>query len=285
MNTTEPTRDKHEQPPRRHRLKRIIGIAALVAFIIAAPTISNLLDFGVRVGEGAAVESSVAGFYASPTVSPAAAAPGTIVRSEPVVGAPDGAQAVRVVYHSTDVDGADILVSGLIVAPIEPAASGSRTVVSWAHPTTGTAPRCAPSSGIAPFDLIEGLTDLLADGNVVVATDYAGMGLPGPASFLIGATEAANVLDIARAAQHVDGIGASNRVVLWGHSQGGHAALFAAQRAAVRPGAPPPWSSSRGSRERSRRPPRCGHRRRLRGHDRRLRLQRLRDGLRRPASG
>jgi acetyl esterase/lipase len=72
---------------------------------------------------------------------------------------------------------------------------------------------------------------LLNDGNVVAATDYAGMGIAGPPSFLIGATEAANVLDIARAAQHVDGIGASNRIVLWGHSQGGHAALFAAERA------------------------------------------------------
>ncbi|WP_159705017.1 alpha/beta fold hydrolase [Arthrobacter sp. 18067] len=39
-------------------------------------------------------------------------------------------------------------------------------------------------------------------------------------------------LDIARAARLIDGIGAGDRVVLWGHSQGGHAAIFAAQRAA-----------------------------------------------------
>ncbi|WP_314138034.1 alpha/beta fold hydrolase [uncultured Plantibacter sp.] len=226
---------EHVPTSRRRVVGRIIGVAALVAFIVAAPAVARLLDFGVRVGEGAAVESSVEGFYGSATPTPAStsATPGTIVRSEPVVGAPDGATALRVVYHSTDVDGADILVSGLIVAPSGPSAAGSRTVVSWAHPTTGTAPHCAPSSGVAPFALIEGLTDLLADGNVVVATDYAGMGIPGPASFLIGATEAANVLDIARAAQHVEGIDASDRVVLWGHSQGGHAALFAAQRAAT----------------------------------------------------
>ncbi|TVU59316.1 alpha/beta fold hydrolase [Paenarthrobacter nitroguajacolicus] len=59
-----------------------------------------------------------------------------------------------------------------------------------------------------------------------------GMGIAGPSSFLIGATEAANVLDIARAARGIEGIGAGNRVVLWGHSQGGHASIFAAQRAA-----------------------------------------------------
>lgn len=233
MTADDPTGEKQPTKRRRRLVGRIIGIAALVAVIVAAPAVARLLDFGVRVGEGAAVESSVAAFYAAPTPAPSPAPPGTIVRSEPVVGPPDGSKAVRVIYHSTDASGADILVSGLIVAPIEPAKAGTRSVVSWAHPTTGTAPRCAPSSGIAPFALIEGLTDLLADGNIVVATDYAGMGIAGPASFLIGATEAANVLDIARAAQHVDGIGASNRVVLWGHSQGGHAALFAAQRAST----------------------------------------------------
>ncbi|WP_206541743.1 alpha/beta fold hydrolase [Leucobacter japonicus] len=230
-NDTTPSSQQRQRSPRRRWVRRIIGVAALVVCLIAAPMLAKLLNFGVRVAEGAAAEPSVVDFYAPSNTPPAAGEPGTIVRTEPVVGAPDGAQAVRVVYHSTDVDGADVLVSGVIVAPVEPAAAGSRTVVSWAHPTTGTAPRCAPSIGIAPFALIEGLTDLLADGNIVVATDYAGMGVAGPPSFLIGATEAANVLDIARAAQQVDGIGASTRVVLWGHSQGGHAALFAAQRA------------------------------------------------------
>lgn len=232
MSAEDPVPAVSQKAKRRHCLRWIVGIAALVVCGLAIPTVTKLLDFGVRVGEGEVVESSLASFYAPPTPPPTPAAPGTIVRSQPVVGAPEGAQAFRVIYHSTDAGGADILVSGLIVAPIDRAASGSRPVVSWAHPTTGIAPRCAPSSGIAPFDLIEGLSDLLADGNVVVATDYAGMGMPGPASFLIGATESANVLDIVRAAQQIDGIGAGNRVVLWGHSQGGHAALFAAQRAA-----------------------------------------------------
>jgi acetyl esterase/lipase len=58
------------------------------------------------------------------------------------------------------------------------------------------------------------------------------MGVPGPPSFLLGNTEAANVLDIARAAQHIPKAHAGNDVILWGHSQGGHAALFAAQNAA-----------------------------------------------------
>lgn len=176
------------------------------------------------------MQSAAADFYSVPTTP--SASPGTIIRRERVVGAPGGSIAWRVLYHSTDDQGTDTIVSGLIVAPTAKAPPGQRTVVSWAHPTTGIAPRCAPSSGIAPFVLIEGLTDLIAAGYIVVATDYAGMGAAGPPSFLIGATEAANVLDMVRAAQTIPEVGASNRVVLWGHSQGGHAALFAVQRAA-----------------------------------------------------
>ncbi|HEY6800805.1 MAG TPA: lipase family protein, partial [Agromyces sp.] len=133
-------------------------------------------------------------------------------------------------YHSTDLDGNDILVSGVVAAPDAPAPDGGRTVVSWGHPTTGTTERCAPSVGIDPFDTIEGLEELITRGYVVVATDYAGMGAPGPDSFLVGETEGRNVLDAARVASELE-VGASDRVARWGHSQGGHAALFAAESA------------------------------------------------------
>ncbi|NQX28091.1 alpha/beta fold hydrolase [Microbacteriaceae bacterium VKM Ac-2854] len=228
------TAEKATRRARRRLRLPWIGAGVVVAIALVflfVPGARGLADFVFRVGEGAAVESSVAPFYDAPTTPPAAAAPGTIVRRESIVGAPDGSQAWRLIYHSTDAAGADILVSGIVVVPDGPAPAGGRTVVSWAHPTTGSAPRCAPSSGIAPFWLIEGLTELLAAGNMVVATDYANMGIAGPPSYLIGTTEAANVLDIVRAARTMD-VGASSRVVLWGHSQGGHAALFAAQDAA-----------------------------------------------------
>jgi acetyl esterase/lipase len=223
----------HSHASRWRVVRNALAVPVVAAAILAAPSAARLLDFGIRVGEGAAVRPEVERFYTAPTLTPGASAPGTIVRKERVVAPPSGAVAWRILYHSTDVNGTDTLVSGLVIAPSAPAVSGARTVVSWAHPTTGTAPRCAPSSGIAPFVFIEGLTDLLAAGNIVVATDYAGMGIAGPPSFLIGVTEAANVLDIARAAQSIDDIGAGDRVVLWGHSQGGHASIFAAQLAAT----------------------------------------------------
>ncbi|MET0298070.1 MAG: alpha/beta fold hydrolase, partial [Microbacterium sp.] len=68
-------------------------------------------------------------------------------------------------------------------------------------------------------------------GYTVVATDYAGMGTAGPDSYLIGVTEGNNVLDAVRAAQAIPGAEAGSDVILWGHSQGGQAVLFAAERA------------------------------------------------------
>ena len=70
---------------------------------------------------------------------------------------------------------------------------------------------------------------LLDEGYVVAATDYSGMGAEGPSSYLIGSTEGRNVLDAVRAAQEIDGAHAGSETLLWGHSQGGQAALFAAQ--------------------------------------------------------
>jgi pimeloyl-ACP methyl ester carboxylesterase len=65
---------------------------------------------------------------------------------------------------------------------------------------------------------------------VVVATDYEGLGTPGRHPYIVGESEGRGVLDIVRAARSLgDRIGASSRVVIWGHSQGGHAALFANQ--------------------------------------------------------
>ncbi|GAB2464961.1 putative esterase [Conyzicola lurida] len=158
--------------------------------------------------------------------------PGEIVRSEPVEDAPEGSNAWRVLYHSTDAVGSDILVSGLVIAPDSPAPMFGRPIVSWGHPTTGAAVACAPSLSESPFDQILGLRELLDAGAVVAATDYSGLGAAGPGSYLVGATEGANVLDAARAARALPETGASHDLYLWGFSQGAHAALFAGQLAA-----------------------------------------------------
>ena len=81
--------------------------------------------------------------------------------------------------------------------------------------------------------MIWGLADMLARGYVVVATDYPGLGVPGQIHpYLIGVSEGRAVLDSVRAARALPRTGASNRFAVWGHSQGGHAALYTGQLAA-----------------------------------------------------
>jgi acetyl esterase/lipase len=208
------------------RVRRtIVAVVAIVALVFAANGVRRVV--GDEIGQATRTP-----FYALPSDLPPGA-PGALIRSERIVGAPLGSTAWRVVYHTRDQAGHDVPVSGVIVAPTGPVPPGGRLVVAWAHPTTGAAARCAPSLDSDPFLLIEGLHELLAAGYVVAATDYPGMGVPGASSYLLGVPEANSVLDAARAADELPGTGAGHRLVLWGHSQGGQAALFAAQRAAA----------------------------------------------------
>jgi len=72
---------------------------------------------------------------------------------------------------------------------------------------------------------------MLARGYVVVATDYEGLGDPGVHPYLVGVSEAYAVLDSVRAARELPAAHATDRFAVWGHSQGGHAALFTGQLA------------------------------------------------------
>jgi pimeloyl-ACP methyl ester carboxylesterase len=204
----------------------------LVVCVLAAVVLASACSVPRKAGEDVVGHVTKGDFYVVPAPLPYND-PGELIRSDRLLGAPDGAIAWRVMYHSRDANGNDIAVTGVVVAPTGPAPRNGRTVVAWAHPTTGTAPRCAPSSGLDPFDLIEGLRDLIRDGYVVTATDYSGMGATGPPSYLIGTTEAKNMFDSARAARHIPDTHAGKQLLLWGHSQGGHAALFAAQDGGV----------------------------------------------------
>ncbi len=158
--------------------------------------------------------------------------PGDVLRSQPFPGAPDGATATRLLYTSTAPDGTPIVVSGFVVVPSAAAPAGGRPVVAWLHPATGVARGCAPSLGPSAFAQIQGLAAFLSAGYAVVATDYPGLGGPGAHPFLVGGSEARAALDSVRAVQHLPAVDASRRFVVWGHSQGGHAALFTAQLAA-----------------------------------------------------
>jgi len=161
--------------------------------------------------------------------------PGSIIRVWPLEGGgPMGANAdaFRILYRSTGLNGQPIAVSGAIFIPAGPAPAAGRNVLAWGHPTYGVVPACAPSLMPDTAGLIFGLNEMLAKGYVVAATDYPGLGTQGVHPFLIGVSEARAVLDSVRAARDLPSSKASNRFVVWGHSQGGHAALYTGELAA-----------------------------------------------------
>jgi acetyl esterase/lipase len=152
--------------------------------------------------------------------------PGTIIRQEPMFGAPAGASAYRVLYRSTSPDGVPIAVSGVIIIPAGAPPAAGWPIVAWAHPTTGIVPHCAPSLALFIFQQIAGSRELLEQGYAIAATDYPGLGTPGPHPYLVGVSEARAVIDSVRAARAFPGMGNSSSYAVWGHSQGGQASLF-----------------------------------------------------------
>jgi alpha-beta hydrolase superfamily lysophospholipase len=206
----------NDLPVRRRQWR----IAALVTGIIAV-----MLGLCAGLGWTEASYATDAPFYA---YSPAqvAGSPGSIIRFEPMSGAPLGAQAYRVLYRSTGLRGETIPVSGVIIVPSGAAPAGGRDIVAWAHPTSGVVSRCAPSEAYFAFQTIMGLREMVRRGYIVAATDYPGLGTQGPHPYLVGSSEARAVMDAVRAARQLPSAQASDRYVVWGHSQGGQAALF-----------------------------------------------------------
>lgn len=159
------------------------------------------------------------------TVPAAAQAPGQLLSAEPVVDTPAGMQAWRVRYLTRDDRGAARQVTGMVVAPREAAPARSRPVIAWAHGTSGIANQCAPSMMPAFWTSTPAL-EAVRRGYVVVAPDYPGLGSPGVHPYLVGTATARSVLDAVRSARAIAGAAAGERFVVWGESQGGHAALW-----------------------------------------------------------
>jgi acetyl esterase/lipase len=167
------------------------------------------------------------GAFYKATDSEIAGPVGSLIRKEPRVGAAAGATAYKVLYRSTKPDGTPIAVSGIVILPAGRPPAGGWPIVAWAHPTTGIVPHCAPSLALFVFQQMAGSRRLLENGYAIAATDYPGLGTPGPHPYLVGDSEARAVIDSVRAARSFPGLENSTRFAVWGHSQGGQAALFA----------------------------------------------------------
>ena len=214
-------------------------VATLAAAAVLAGCGSSAASPPTTTAGGSATSSAIPTFYTPPRPLPAAP-PGTLIRSvrvTGVTGVPAGATVWRILFHSTTIYGVDEAESGYMIAPSTPAPAGGYPIIAWAHGTSGFAAQCAPSlftnagGGSGPY-LIPALQRYLKAGYVIAAADYQGLGVAdGVHPYLLGASEGMAVLDATRAGRQVTGLHTSATVIIYGHSQGGHAALFAAQMA------------------------------------------------------
>jgi len=173
-----------------------------------------------------------ASFYDVPSSVPARPA-GTVFRASERQATP-GTRFWVVLYHSRSRTGRDVIVSGVVVVPTRHAPRGGFPIVSFGHGTTGFTDESAPSrtgdTGTAlPFGKLSPL--LVSHGYAWALTDYEGLGTRGPLQYDVGLSAGHSVLDVARAARHLAGSSISRRVAVLGHSEGGHAALWAGQLA------------------------------------------------------
>lgn len=135
-------------------------------------------------------------------------------------------------YTMPKINGGVTTATAVVLIPKGTAPADGWPIIAWGHGTTGVADQCAPSipernlAGYAPL-----LATLVNAGYAVVAPDYEGLGSAGIHPFLNADSEGRSILYAVKAAK--DKYNLSNRWMVAGHSQGGHAAIAAAERAST----------------------------------------------------
>lgn len=165
---------------------------------------------------------------------------GQVIKKEPVKTAIKGAQAWRIAYISSDVADRKTISTGLVVAPVGQPPNEGRPIIAWGHGTTGTAQNCGPSQLIDPvvplneYFLVGGnawtdygipsIEEFIAQGYVVTATDYQGLGGGGRHQYALAISNAKDIFNSARAAKSMRDTGAGKKTIVYGWSQGAGAA-------------------------------------------------------------
>jgi pimeloyl-ACP methyl ester carboxylesterase len=206
--------------------------AESIAFADDIPGLPRSLAQAVKMERADALPRTA--FYDPPSL--AGTRPGELLRKEPFRGyaVPKGARAVRILYHSLNGEGGDTATSGVVLIPAGHPPSGGWPVIAWAHGTSGVARMCAPSLEKDMEYGEEGLMPMVRAGFAVVATDYHGLGTPGPHEYINKNAQARDVIYSVPAARvAVPTLG--RRWVAVGHSQGGFAVWGVAEmEAAIR---------------------------------------------------
>src|SRR5438309_7787695 len=213
------------------RLRRIV-FAVLLVLVTAAGcnrskrTSSELSTPPKPQGDGARITMHAPDAFYDPP-SDKALKPGTLLRSEPLKGViqPADVRGWRILYATSVDDNTPATAVAIVFAPTD-SSVGPRPVIAWEHATTGLVQKCMPSLLSAATKGIPARNRIVMAGWVVVATDYSFAEKGGPHPYLIGEGEARAALDSVRAARQISALTLDQRVIVWGYSQGGHAALW-----------------------------------------------------------
>ncbi|WP_434577164.1 alpha/beta fold hydrolase [Pseudomonas sp. Z5-35] len=211
----------------------IFRIAFLTRLCIGAfvGVTANVMAAGTLPVGPAAGDMTLSPFYR--WAGPMPGLPGAVLRSETLPVQPQmpaAAQALRLLYSSTDSrwHSGLVPVSGALYLPAGKPPADGWPLLAWAHGTLGIADVCAPSwAGWRERDSAY-INRWLAHGFAVVATDYQGLGGPGPHPYTFWQAEGRSVLDSIRAARAIRPGLIAKRVIVAGQSQGAGAALGAA---------------------------------------------------------
>ncbi|MGV9858234.1 alpha/beta hydrolase family protein [Gordonia sp. NPDC003425] len=161
--------------------------------------------------------------------------PGRVISTAPLAPRatlPGSVDGQRITYWTKGVKDVPAQSSAAVYLPPGKAPAGGWPVIAWAHGTTGLNDVCAYSTNgpILPDRDWAYLDSWLQQGYAVVASDYVGLGTPGPHPYLDGKVEAHSVVDAVKAATATNPALAKKWVVV-GQSQGGGAAMFTARYA------------------------------------------------------
>ncbi len=143
----------------------------------------------------------------------------------------------KITYSMPAIAGGQTTATAVVMLPKGKAPAAGWPMIVWAHGTTGVADQCAPSNlkdNDGKFTLGGALplvSQLLSQGYAIIAPDYEGLGSAGIHPFLNSKSESESIISAVKAAKQQYNNQLSNDWVVVGHSQGGHAAIAAAERA------------------------------------------------------
>lgn len=209
-------------------MRALKAIGILVAAVVVGLVVTLVAS---TIGNREATDSRQADldpFYSQGVTIPADAKPGDILKSEPMTDLGwelTGATATRMIYVSQDPMGNLAISGGMVFVPTAPSVT-PRPVVAYAHGTAGLGNACAPSRNPATPTGMPWVQSMMNNGWVLTATDYVGVGTAGNAYYLVGKSEASDVVNSVRAARNFPGANAGSRYTVMGHSQGGHSAVW-----------------------------------------------------------